>query len=123
MVSALEFARQAQIAANQAFLASIDRVFDSGDAAIPDPAAHLEQLRRHAKHVALEASAAAASKQRAEAHNTVAYRVAARKRRRAWLEKELVKLGEEEEEDVLTLREIDKTCLKLQAHLARLGGA
>lgn len=85
VVSALEFARQAQIAANQAFLASIDRVFDSGEAeTLPNPTAHLEALRTHAKQVALEASAQAATKQHAEAHSVVAYRTAGRKRRRAW---------------------------------------
>lgn len=83
-MSALEFARQAQIAANQAFLASIDRVFDQGEAAVPDPTVHLETLRTHAKQVALEASAKAATKQHAEAHSVVAYRAAGRKRRRAW---------------------------------------
>lgn len=37
------------------------------------------------------------------------------------LQRELVRLGQEEEEDKETLAEIDTTCLRLRAHLARLG--
>lgn len=40
---------------------------------------------------------------------------------RSRLQRELVRLGQEEEEDKETLAEIDATCLRLKAHLTRLG--